>query len=83
MKVEKIYDMYFDNPFKEDGSKKDSTLLGEFEIIEIMNEDSYSSQRIGVLHGTDRVYLINEREVSGIGGGSRFEIKYLQKLTVR
>jgi hypothetical protein len=83
MNIEKVYKRSFDNPLKEDGTPKVSELLGEFEIIETLNEDSYTSQRLGVLIGSSKVYLIDEYEVSGYNGGSRFEVKELTSLTVR
>lgn len=80
MYLEKIYQRSFDSPLEKDGTRKKSELLGEFEIIEVINENSYSSQRIGILVGTRKVYLINEYEVSGHNGGSRFEVKELPML---
>lgn len=78
----KIYQRIYDNPKNEDGTEKTNKFLGDFEIIEILSEDAYSSERIGVING--KVFLISEIEVSGrIGnlGGSRFEIKELTSLT--
>ena len=77
----KVFERNFDNPFNEDKTEKESKLLGEFEIIEMLCEDSYSSQRIGVQDG--KVFLITEIEVSGRyskDGGSRFEVKELKTL---
>tara|TARA_R110000868_G_scaffold99314_1_gene273393 strand:+ start:570 stop:833 length:264 start_codon:yes stop_codon:yes gene_type:complete len=83
MNIEKIYKRSFDNPLNEDGTRKESELLGEFEIIETLNEDHYTSQRLGVLIGSSKVYLIDEYEVTGLNGGSRFEVTELKSLTVR
>jgi hypothetical protein len=77
----KIYERLFDNPKKADGTLKESKLLGNFEIIEVISEDSYSSEQIGV--ADDKVYLISEREVTGVNGGSRYEIKELKSLCKR
>lgn len=77
----KIFERNFDNPFNEDGSEKKAKLLGEFEIIETLFEDAYSSQRIGTQSG--KVFLISEIEVSGRiskDGGSRFEVRELKSL---
>ena len=83
MNIEKIYKRSFDRPLKEDGTFKESEFLGEFEIVEIINENTYTSQRIGVLVGTDKVFLIDEYEVTEVNGGSLFEIKELTSLAVR
>lgn len=77
----KIYERLFDNPKKADGTLKESKLLGNFEIIEVISEDSYSSEQIGI--ADDKVYLISEREVTGVNGGSRYEIKELKSLCKR
>lgn len=77
----KIFERNFDNPFNEDGTEKKANLLGDFEIIETLFEDAYSSQRIGTQDG--KVFLISETEVSGRyskDGGSRFEVKELKSL---
>lgn len=84
-KFETIYERLWDNPFNKDGSKKETKILGEFEIIEILKEDLYTSQKIGILKDTDRVFIISEFEIMGFGGGSRFEAlecKSLQRRVV-
>ncbi|HEY5590638.1 MAG TPA: hypothetical protein VIK55_06430 [Paludibacter sp.] len=73
-----IHKRNYDNEFNKDGSKKFNEFLGEFDIIETLFEDSYSSQRIGV--AGDKVYLIDEIEVSGYSSGSRFEVKELSSV---
>lgn len=83
METEKIYERSFDTPLMENGAPKQSKFLGEFKIIETLNDNSYSSQRLGVLVGTADVYLINEYEVSGRNGGSRFEVKEITTLMAR
>ena len=82
-KHETIYEMLWDNPTNKDGSKKESKILGEFEIIETLKEDSYTSQKIGIMKDTDRVFIISEFEVMGFGGGSRFELSECKSLQYR
>ena len=82
-RFETIYERLWDNPINKDGSKKEAKLLGEFEIIEILREDSYNSQKIGILKGTDKVFIISEFEVTGFGGGSRFEAIECKSLQYR
>ena len=74
----KIYERLYDRPVNKDGSLKESKLLGDFEILEVIYEDSYSSKQIGTCDG--KVYLIIEEEVAGFNGGSRFEVKELRSL---
>ena len=78
-KFETIYERLWDNPINKDGSK----ILGEFEIVETLREDSYTSQKIGVLKDTDRIFIISEFEVMGFGGGSRFEVLECKSLRFR
>lgn len=73
-----IYKRIYDNDLNKDGSKKSNEFLGEFEIIETIFEDGYSSQRIGF--AGDKVYLIDEIEVTGWNSGSRFEVKELSSV---
>ena len=82
-KFETIYERLWDNPINKDGSKKEAKVLGEFEIIETLREDSYTSQKIGILKNTDRVFIISEFEVMGFGGGSRFEVLECKSLQYR
>lgn len=82
-KFETIYERIWDNPFYKDGSKKEAKILGEFEIVETLAEDSYTSQKIGVLKDTDRVFIISEFEVTGFNGGSRFEVLECKSLQCR
>lgn len=81
-----IYKRNYDNPKNEDGTLKPNELLGDFEIVENLDEeeDAWENDYIGTMNG--KVYLISQREVSGHGnnlGGSRFEVKELTKLCVR
>ena len=71
----KIFERFFDNDLKPDGTKKENKLLGDFEITKIISEDDYESMRIGKMNG--KVYLIIETEVSGYNGGSKFSIEEL------
>lgn len=81
MKKVTIYKRMYDNPFNPDGSDKEKEVLGVFNIIETIEEDSYSGLWIGENDGV--VYLIKEIEVSGHNGGSRCEIKVLSSLKLR
>ena len=82
-KYEIIYERLWDNPINKDGSKKEAKILGEFKIIETLKEDSYTSQKIGILKDTDKVFIISEFEVMGFGGGSRFEVLECKSLQCR
>lgn len=82
-KFETIYERLWDNPFKKDGSRKEARVLGEFEIIETLREDVYTSQKKGILKDTDKVFIISEFEVMGFGGGSRFEVLECKSLQCR
>ena len=82
-KFETNYERLWDNPINKDGSKKEAKILGEFEIVETLREDSYTSQKIGVLKDTDKVFIISEYEVIGFGGGSRFEVLECKSLQCR
>ena len=62
MKKERIYEMSYDNPLKKDGTPKPNKLLGIFEINQIIEEDIYSSIKIGIRNG--KKYLIIEKEAS-------------------
>ena len=62
MKKERIYEMCYDNPLKTDGTPKQNKLLGIFEISQIIEEDNYSSIKIGIRNG--KKYLIIEKEAS-------------------
>ena len=81
--IETIYERIWDNPINKDGSKKESKILGKFEIIETLREDSYTSLKIGILKDTDRVFIISEFEVMGLLGGSRFEVLECKSLQCR
>jgi len=80
---EKIYDRYYDSPINKDGSEKEANLLGEFQILEILEDDMYSSIKIGVLKDTDKIYIINESEVSGFNGGSKIVIYECESIMFR
>ena len=82
-KFETIYERLWDNPINKDGSKKEAKILGEFKIVETLREDNYTSQKIGVLKDTDRVFIISEFEAMGFGGGSRFEVLECKSLQCR
>lgn len=71
----KVYERIYDNPLREDGTRKPNTYLGNYKIIQTLWVDSYSSQRIGKKDG--EIYLIEEIEVSGHNGGSRFAVTKL------
>ena len=82
-RLETIYERIWDNPINKDGSKKEAKILGEFEIVETLKEDNYTSQKIGVMKDTDRVFIITEFVVMGFGGGSRFEVIECKSLKFR
>lgn len=80
----KIYKRIYDSPKDKNGNIQPNEYLGDYDIIEVLYEDFYSSQRIGTKDG--KVFLISEYEVSGRRdpyiGGSRFEVKELKTLRV-
>ena len=67
-----IFERIYDNPKNKDGTPKSNKKLGNFRIIKTIYKDSYTSKRIGIMNG--KKYFIEEYEVSGFNGGSRFEI---------
>lgn len=75
----KIYERIYDNPLNEDGTEKENKFLGDFKIIETIEEDEYSSKRIGVKN--KKIYFIEEIEISFRNGGSRFFVTELKGLT--
>lgn len=83
MTIKTIYERVWDNPNKKDGSKRESKFLGEFEIIETLREDTYTSLKIGILKDTSRVFIISEFEIMGFLGGSRFEVLECKSLQGR
>lgn len=70
--------MVYDNPFKEDGTKKRNRLLGDFDIIKTFREDPRTSLRYGTLYS--KVYIIEGIEVSGINSGVRYQLYELPKI---
>lgn len=80
---EAIYRRYYDNELDKDGNKKPNELLGTFEIIETIEEDSYSSIKIGRRKNTQKLYLIKEREVSYYNAGSSYQIYPINKLSIK
>jgi hypothetical protein len=70
-----IFERTYDNPLKKDGTPKDNKKIGDFLIIETISEDCYTSERIGIKDS--QKYLIQEYEVCGYNGGSRFEIEFI------
>ena len=75
MKVE-VFERSYDNPLKKDGTPKPNKKLGDFEIVKTISEDWYTSKRIGLKDG--KKYLIQEYEVCGFNGGSRFEVDCIE-----
>ena len=75
----KIYERIYDNPLHKDGTPKENKFLGDFKIIETIEEDAYTSRRIGVKR--KKIYFIEEIEISFVNGGSRFFVTELKGLT--
>ena len=67
-----IFERLFDNPNKKNGTPKENKKLGDFEIFKTIREDAYISTRIGTIN--NKTYLIEEYEVCGFNGGSKFVI---------
>lgn len=78
-----IYKRIYDNNTNTDGSIKENALLGDFEILENVFEDAYDSLKIGkrVDDRSYDIYLIDEREVKGLNGGSRIDVYKLTSVT--
>lgn len=77
----KIYKRFYDQPKQPDGTEKENMFLGDFKILETIEEDMYSSMRVGEENG--KIYLIIETEVSHHNAGSRFAIYEIKKLKKR
>jgi hypothetical protein len=73
-----IYRKAYDNPLKEDGTEKENEFLGEFELLETIEEDTYSSSSIGERNG--KIYFINQKETKY---GSFFSVDELNTLQKR
>lgn len=67
-----VYQRCYDNPKRENGKQKRNLLLGIFEPFKIIHDDTYTSLRYGIKDGS--LYRIDEFEVSGYDGGSKFEV---------
>ena len=74
--IMEIFERVYDNPLKKDGTPKDNKKIGDFEIVKTISEDCYTSKRIGLKDG--KKYLIEEHEVCGFNGGSRFEVDCIE-----
>jgi len=73
-----IYRKAYDNPLNQDGTEKENEFLGEFELLETIEEDTYSSSSIGEKDG--KIYFINEKETKF---GSFFSVTKLNTLQKR
>ena len=80
MNLIQIYERAYDNPMLPDGQRKPNKFLGEFEVIQVIDQDMYNSTLIGRMIDTDKIYLIRETEVSYYNAGSQFEVTELEKL---
>jgi hypothetical protein len=70
--IEEVFERNYDNPLKKDGTPKPNKKLGDFEIVKTLYQGMYESKKIGIKDG--KKYLIEEIEVCGWNGGSRFEV---------
>ena len=77
MKI-RIYKKAYDNPLNSDGTEKENEFLGEFELLETIEEDTYSSSSIGERDG--KIYFISEKETKY---GSKFAVTKLNSLQQR
>ena len=77
MKIQ-IYRKAYDNPQHSDGTEKENEFLGEFELLETIEEDTYSSSSIGEKDG--EIYFIHEKETRY---GSKFAVTKLNTLQQR
>ena len=77
----KIYKHAYDNPQNEDGTYKENTLLGEFELVD-GSMDSYSYSVI-VKDDKGELFILTGTEVSGYynpgKGGTRNRIEPLKE----
>ena len=80
MNIIEIYERLYDNPMLPDGQEKPNKFLGKFQVIQVINQNMYCSITIGRMINTNDIYLIQEIEVWGYNGGSRFEITKLNNL---
>ena len=79
----KVYKREYDQPLDSDGTEKPNEYLGEYDLIEILEEDAYSSLKIVADKVNRNIFLLVETEVSGRfhnNGGSRYELKPLKTL---
>jgi len=72
--IRDIYEREYDNPYNADGTEKPYKFLGKFNIVKVLEDESYSSTSIGIRIPDNKVCLIIEQEVTGHNGGSRFKV---------
>ena len=72
-----IFERLYDNPNKKDGTLKENKKLGDFDIVKTIRDDVYTSTRIGKMN--NKTYLIEEYEVCGFNGGSKFVITEMEE----
>lgn len=72
MQTQEVFERFYDNHLKKDGTPKENKKLGDFQIVKTIREGCYESTKIGLKDG--KKYLIEEFEVYGFNGGSRFEV---------
>lgn len=78
MKQKTIYLREYDNPKNQDGTDKENQLIGVFNVVSQIFEDSYSEQFIGEKEG--KIYLVEGVEVSFNNGGVRYSAIELKGL---
>lgn len=70
----KIYKRQYDKEYTTNGELKPNKLLGQFKIIEAIYQSEYESLSVGIEKHSNNIFIISEREVTGINGGSIFDI---------
>lgn len=73
--IKRIYKMHYDRDYNDDGSMRQNHYLGTFIVKRQGNEDAYCDEFIGLRQEDGKIYKVNGREKSGIGGGIRYSIE--------
>ena len=66
--------MNYDRDYNDDGSMRDNRYLGTFEVVQVISDDMYSEEFIGIRQEDLKLYLVKGKEVCGMGGGTRYSI---------
>ena len=76
----RIYEMHYDRDYNDDGSMRKNKYLGTFIVDKQVFDDCYSEEFVGKREEDGKTYCVKGREVSGIGGGTRYNISEIENV---